>query len=585
MIDITCHIWHTALMYIDIVPNRDSPPAVLLRESYRDGNKVKKRTLANLSSLPAVQVEAIRQILKGHIPAADATSAFDILSSRHHGHVDAVQRTIKRLGLPRLLASRSSRERDLVLAMITARVLNPGSKLATARWWTSTTIPEVYAVDGATEDDLYLAMDWLFERQAAIETRLAGRHLTEGGMVLYDLTSSYFEGSTCPLAARGYSRDGKKGTLQVNFGLTTDPRGCPVSVRVFEGNTADPATLMHAVRRVRDDFGINHIVFVGDRGMITQRQINEIRPLEDVDWITAMRSEGLQKLLKGGELQMGLFDERDLFEIRSDAYPGERLVACRNPALAKRRRLKRQSMLDATQKELEKVQGMVRSGKLVGQDRIGLRVGKVINKHKMGKHFELTLADDDFSFTINDTKVQDEAALDGVYVVRTSLPAEAMTSDDVVRNYKRLCQVERAFRSIKTMDLHVRPIHHRLAERVKAHIFLCMLAYYVRWHMEQALRPLLFNDEDTHTKAHRDPVAPARRSAAALEKVARRTTEEGFPVHSFQTLLAELSTIVRNTCCRQGVSPAEVTFDVDTSPNPLQHKAFELLAAITLPSV
>ncbi len=567
-------------MHIDIVPNRNSPPAVLLRESYREGSRVRKRTLANLSVLSPEQVAAIRRTLKGEtlVPVAEL---FEIVRSRHHGHVQAVQAAIKQLGFESLIASRPSRERHLILAMVIARILEPTSKLATTRWWHTTTLPEAFGVIDADEDDLYAALDWLIRRQEHIEKKLAARHLKKGGFVLYDLSSSYFEGKTCPLAALGYNRDGKSGKLQVNYGLLTDPRGCPVAVSVFEGNTGDPKTLMPQVEKLQKTFAIEQLVLVGDRGMISQKQITELKQREGIDWITALRTGAIRKLVDGGHIQFGLFDERNLFEVTHPDFPGERLVACRNPQLALLRANKRQSLLQATSRELEKVRGMISRGTIKGKAAIGVRVGKVVDKYKMSKHLVLDIRDVGFDFHLDEDKVSAEAALDGIYVVRTSVPTRLLATDDVVRSYKRLSQVERAFRSLKTIDLEVRPIRHRLEDRVKAHIFLCMLAHYVAWHMMESWRELLFCDEDQQAKRARDPVAPAKRSHAALDKVHSKVLDDGTPVHSFQTLLNDLSSIVSNTCRRQGASTAgEPTFNLVTTSSPTQQRAFDLLKSI-----
>ena len=566
-------------MYIATIPNRGSPPAILLREGYREGGKVKTRTLANLSKLPPEAVAVLRRVLKGE-KLIRASDAFEAVASFHHGHVQAVWVAMQRLGLAKLLASRRSRQRDLVVAMVAARILEPDSKLATTRWWHTTTLPAMLEVADADEDDLYAAMDWLLERQGRIEKKLAGRHLDANGLALYDLSSSYFEGLTCPLAALGHNRDGKKGKLQVNYGLLTNQRGIPVSVSVFEGNTGDPKTLLPQVDKVRKDFGIEQFVLVGDRGMIAQKQVDALREIDGVDWIAALRPEAIRKLVAGGVIQMGLFDERNLFELRHPDFPGERLVACRNPELARRRAQKRQSLLEATVQELEKVRRMVERGRLRGQDAIGVRVGKVVNKYKVDKHFKLDIQEDRFGFEIDQEKVLAEAALDGIYVIRTSLSEQRMGADDTVRSYKRLVQVERAFRSLKTMDLKVRPIRHRLENRVRAHIFLCMLAHYVQWHMLEAWRPLLFCDEDQEARATRDPVAPARRSAAALRKVRSRTLDDGSEAHSFHTLLKVLSSIVRNVCRIPGAGPDDPTFEVVTTPDAKQQRAYDLLGTI-----
>lgn len=568
-------------MHIDIVPNRTSPPSVLLRESYREGGKVKKRTLANLTALPMTQVEAIRAILRGET-LVSPQELFEPIASRHHGHAKAVRLAMKQLGFDKLLAPVASRERDLVVAMVTARIIAPHSKLATTRWWQTTTVPEELGVADATEDELYAAMDWLVSRQQKIERQLAARHLQAGGLVLYDLTSSYVEGTHCPLAARGYNRDGKAGKLQINYGLLTDAAGRPVAVSVVPGNTADPQTLLPQVNKVREEFGLTDLVLVGDRGMIAQRQIDQIKEYEGLAWISALKSGAIAQLVTTESLQLGLFDERNLFEFSSPDYPGERLIACRNPDLARLRAHKREALLVATEAELTKVQQMVTKGRLTGQDQIGVRIGKVINKYKMAKHLILEIQDTAVTWQRDQEKIAAEAALDGLYVVRTSVKSDQMTSDDAVRNYKNLSQVERAFRSLKSIDLEVRPIWHRLEERVKAHIFLCMLAYYVKWHMMEAWRPLLFADEEQAAKATRDPVAPARRSSSALAKIRSKRLTTGEPVHSFGTLLASLATIVRTTCRQKQRASTEATFTMDTIPTAEQQRAYDLLATIKM---
>jgi transposase len=566
-------------MYIATIPNRGSPPAILLREGYREGGKVRTRTLANLSKLPPHAVAALRQALKGD-KLIKADEAFEAISSRHHGHVQAVLEAMRRLDFAPLIASRPSRQRSLVVAMVAARILEPDSKLGTTRWWNLTTLPSLLGVSDADEEDLYSAMDWLLKRQPLIEKKLAARHLHNDAMALYDLSSSYFEGVTCPLAALGHNRDRKKGKLQVNYGLLTDARGIPVAVSVFKGNTGDPTTLLPQLDTLRKDFGIERCVLVGDRGMIAHKQVDALRELDGIDWIAALRPEAIRKLLDGGALQLGLFDERNLFELTHPDFPDERLVACRNPELAKRRAHKRTSLLEATAKELETVRRMVTRGRLRGQNDIGVRVGKVVNKYKVAKHFKLTIEDTHFGFEIDTNKVAAEAALDGIYVIRTSLPPERMSAEDTVRSYKQLTQVERAFRSFKTVDLAIRPIHHRLENRVRAHIFLCMLSYYVLWHMLQAWRPLLFSDEDLQAKATREPVAPAIRSEAALRKARAKTLDDGTEVHSFHTLLKLLSGIVRNVCRVPGAPPDTPTFDVVTTPSAKQQRAYQLLETI-----
>jgi transposase len=489
---------------------------------------------------------------------------------------------MKRLRFASLIASRPSRERDLVLGMVAARIVKAQSKLATTRWWSCTTLPEILGVGSADEDELYSAMDWLVKRQSHIERKLARRHLEDGGLALYDLTSSYFEGLTCPLAAMGHNRDGKKGKLQVNYGLLTNQNGIPVAVSVFKGNSGDPKTLLPQVEKIRSQFGIGRFVLVGDRGMISQKQVDALREVGNTDWISALRPEAIRKLVKGGWIQMGLFDERNLFEIEHPDWPGERLVACRNPELAARRRAKRTDLIEATVAELEKVRRMVSHGRIRGKDKIGVRVGKVVNKYKVAKHFVLTIEDGSFDFVIDQQKIDEEAALDGIYVIRTSVEKETMSADDAVRGYKQLSNVERAFRCLKSVDLMVRPIRHRLEDRVRAHIFLSVLAYYVQWHMIEAWRPLLFADEDQYAKTLRDPVKPAERSDAALEKVATQRLADGSRAHSFRTLLDHLGEIVKNTCRYIDAGPDSPAFDMVTSPNTTQRRALELLRTITM---
>ena len=566
-------------MHIDVVPNRQSRPTYLLRESFRDGRRVRKRTLANLSALSDAQIAALRSVLRGE-PLCAPSSLFEVLASRPHGHVQAITVAMRRLGLEPLLAARASRERDLVLAMLAARVVAPHTKLATTRWWHTTTLADDFGVTGTNEDDLYAAMDWLLAHQGTIEKKLAARHLKAGGLVLYDLSSSYFEGTTCPLAKLGHDRDGKRGLLQVNYGLLTDARGCPVAVSVHEGNTIDSTTLLPQVARLRKDFGIEELVMVGERGMISNKAIDELRTSDGIGWITALKSASIRALVEQGQLQLGRFDERNLLELSSPEYPGERLGACRNPELARLRTHKREELLAATEKSLAKITARVAAGRLCGADEIGVAVGKVVNQYKVAKHFDLQIQDKAFSFARKDEAIAAEAALDGVYLIRTSVSGTQMEAADCVRHYKALANVERAFRSLKTIDLKVRPIHHRTADRVRAHIFLCMLAYYVEWHLREAWRELMFADTDQAAKAKRDPLAPARRSRAALAKVARRTLEDGTPVHSFSTLMAELATVVRNTCRTPGAGAEAPTFDVLTTPNAHQRRALDLLEQI-----
>jgi transposase len=654
-------------MYIASIPNRDSPPAILLREGYRKDGKVKTRTLANLSKLPTEAVDVLRQVLKGK-QMVSTDEAFEIVQdgSRTHGNAEAVLTAMRRLGFSGLINSRPSRQRDLVVAMVAARILKPQSKLATTRWWSSTTLAEMLGVTQATENELYEAMDWLLEHQAHIEQKLATRHLADDSLALYDLTSSYFEGVTCPLAKLGYSRDGKKGTLQVNYGLLTNQQGIPVAVSVFQGNSGDPKTLMPQVDKIREEFDIKQFVLVGDRGMITQKQVDALQDIEGCGWISALRPGAISKLVASGSIQMGLFDERNLFELTHPDFPGERLVACRNPDLAERRAAKRSDLIEATVRELDqvsrmvgqgrlhgkeaigaqigkvlkqykvgkhyqveirddgfdykidrnalvaevaaisnekaksaetrlarfekhiktitgkldKVQERIKQGQLHGKDMIGVRVGKVVNKYKMAKHFVLQIEDDSFSFEIDQEAVDAEAALDGIYVIRSNVSAQVMDTDQTVRSYKLLSNVEQAFRCFKSVDLMVRPIRHRLEDRVRAHIFLCMLAYYVQWHMTEAWRALLFADEDQESKSSRDPVAPAERSDAALRKVHSKHLDDNSVVHSFRTLLDDLARIVSNTCRCPGLGPESPTFTKTSMPNAKQEKALSLLQTI-----
>jgi Transposase DDE domain len=570
-------------MHIAAIPNRGSRPTYLLRRSVRDGRHVKSETLANLSALPIEQIETIRRVLKGEKlgPVGDS---LECVATRQHGHVDAVRTAMTRLGFDKLIDAKAQRSRDLVMAMVVGRIIAPeASKLGMVGAWADTTLADDLGVADASEDELYEAMDWLIARQGKIEQRLAKRHLKNDSLVLFDLTSSYFEGVTCPLAKLGYSRDRKPGTLQVNYGLLCDARGCPVSVSIFDGNTGDPKTLLPQVEKLKKDFGLASLIMVGDRGMISNVQIDAMRTMDGVDWITALKNGAIAKLADGGALQFDLFDERNLISLTHDDYPGERLVACRNPPLARLRAAKRQDLLAATAKELEKVKAMVMSGRLEGRDKIGMRVGKVIAKYKVAKHFDLDIKDGAFEFAINTDRVAAEAALDGLYVIRTSVKAEAMSSEAAVLNYKKLAEAERAFRTLKGVDLHVRPIRHRLEERVKAHIFLSMLAYYVQWHMIEAWAPLTFKDEaDVDASRERDPVAPAKRSKAALDKVHTRTLPDGSRPMSFGRLLAHLGTIARNTMRPTSAKPGEATFSLTTRPSPKQQQAIDLLATITV---
>jgi len=571
-------------MYIESVPNRNSPPAVLLRESYRENGKVKKRTLANLTHWPEDKLAGLRLVLKSKGVVA-AEEAFDIERSLPHGHVAAVLGTLRQLGLDKAIGSRRSRQRDLVAAMIAERVLSPRSKLATARGLNEETardsLGKALSLGDVDEDELYDAMDWLLERQDKLEAKLAARHLQDGTLALFDATSTYFEGRTCPLGKLGHPKaDGKKGRLQIVIGLLCARDGCPVAVEVFAGNTSDPKTVAPQVKKLRERFGLKRVVLVGDRGMITQARIDEdLRPAGGVEWITALRSPAILKLVKKGAFQLSLFDERDLAEIRDEDFPGERLVVCRNPLLADERRRKREDLLEATECELDKIADRTTRTKrpLQGKAEIGLAVGKVLGRFKMAKHFKLQIEEERFSYQRDLANIESEAQLDGIYVLRTSVPEAEMGAEETVRAYKGLSAVECAFRSMKTVDLKVRPIHHRLEGRVRAHVLLCMLAYYVEWHMKRSLAPLLFFDDDlAQAKAKRTSiVAPAVRSDRALKKRGRKRTEDGFTVHSFQTLLDDLATVTLNTV-RYRLDDAP-TLERMTLPTPLQKRALDLL--------
>jgi hypothetical protein len=561
-------------MHVAIVPSRQGGreyKAYLLRQTYREAGKVKHRTLANLTALPLEAIEAVRSILRGQ-PVGALDAQLTIERSLPHGHVLAVLGCLRQLGLDRMLAARPRRERELVVAMIVSRVLEPASKLATTRNWHNTTLASSLGVEDADEDELYAALDWLLKCQPKVEKQLAERHLTEGGLVLYDLTSTGIEGHCCPLARIGYSRDGKRGQEQIEFGLLSNGEGCPVGVDVFEGNTGDPATVASQVTKLQEQFGIAEVVLVGDRGMLTSARIEALKEVGGISWISALRSDQIEGLVNSGDLQLGLFDERNLVEITSPKFPGERLVVCKNPALAEERACKRQALLTATESELEKVRSSVAAGRLKTEAEIGVRVGKVIGRFKVGKHFRLEIADDRFNFEQHHEQVAAEAALDGLYVIRSCVGPDKLSSEDLVRSYKLLAGVERAFRTLKSVDLLVRPIHHHLENRVRAHIFLCMLAYYVRWHLERAWAPLLFGDEDRPLP--QDPVAPAQRSADAEQKARTQRRPDGGPVHSFSTLLNELATLTKN---RLRLRDDTACFDKLAESTPLQRQALSLL--------
>jgi len=578
------HVARNKRTYVAKSGERRVYESVLVRRTYRDGGKVRHETLANLSALPAEAVAAIEATLKGErlVPAAQAVT---ITSSLPHGHVAAVHAMAVQLGLPTLLG-RAGRARDLALALVISRVVRPGSKLATLAWWGDTSLGADLGVAGVSADDIYAAMDWLAGRQDAIEAGLARRHLAPeanpGRMALFDLSSSWLEGTHCPLAARGYSRDGKKGRLQIEYGLLADPEGRPVAVRVLPGNTGDPAAFTGIVEVVREKFGLAQMVMVGDRGMITSARIAALNRLEDgtarpdsYGWITALRAPAIKKLMaEGGPLQMSLFDEQDLAEITAEDFPGERLVACRNPVLAAERARKREDLLAATEKLLAPLTARVAAGRLHGAAAIGVEAGKVISKYKTGKHFEVTITDDSLAVTRRQAQIDAEAALDGFYVLRTPVPASQLDAPAVVTAYKNLKYVERDFRSIKSDDLDLRPVFHRLEERVKAHVLICMLASYLTWHLRRAWAPLTYTDENPPAPA--SPVAPARRSPQAQAKASYRHDAAGRPYRSFRTLLDHLATLTRNQVRFAGAS---TTVPMLAEPGPAQRQAFDLIGA------
>jgi hypothetical protein len=568
-------------MFVARIPNRNSPPAILLRESYRDGDKVKSRTLANLSHWSQDKIDALRRVLKGEALVSPAEQ-LRIERSLPHGHVAAVLGMARKLGLHQLIPDKPKRLAKLALALIVARVIEPAAKLATARQLSEATaihsLGELLDLGSVDEDELYEALDLLGSAQPGIEATLARRHLRDGALVLYDLTSSYLEGRHCELARHGYSRDSRPDKLQIVFGLLCAADGCPVAVEVFEGNTADPGTLAAQVDKLKARFKLSRVVLVGDRGMITSARIEQDLKPAGLDWITALRAPAIRKLAEdGGPLQLSLFDDRDMAEINSPDFPGERLIVCRNPDLADERRRKRRELLAATEKDLIRIKAAVQRSRkpLRGEDAIGLKVGAVLGKRKMAKHFQLAITDTSFDFTRIEDAIANEASLDGFYVLRTNLPAESLAAAATVRAYKSLAQVERAFRTIKTVELEVRPIHHRLAGRVRAHVFLCMLAYYVVWHMRRALAPILFDDHDHEAAeaARVSPVVKARVSTAAKNKATRKRTHDGQPVHSFRTLLQDLATLTRNIVrLGHGAKTAMLA-----SPTPLQQDIFNRL--------
>jgi len=567
-------------MYIDKVPNRNSRPAYLLREAWREDGKICKRTITNLSDWPLEKIDALRKLLRDE-PMVSRHDAFSIERSLPHGHVEAIMLMMRRLGLDKLIASKRSRERDLVLAMIAERLIDPCSKLATTRLWHSTTLARELKVEDADENELYAAMDWLADAQPAIEQRLAARHLHEGAQVFYDISSSYYEGSHCELAHWGHDRDKKRGKLIIVYGVLTDADGRPVAAEVYPGNTADPTTVPDQVGKLKEQFKLQQVVLVGDRGMLTQTQIEVLQTHPGIGWISALRTEKIRLLVESGVLQLSLFDEQHLAEISSEAFPGERLIACFNPLLADERKYHREALLEATEQALNKLKAQVerRVNKPLSAAEIGQKLGRIINRHKVAKHFDCDIQNGSFSFKRNEMAINREADLDGMYVVRTSEPKEKLTSEQVVRSYKNLSRVEEVFRTLKSIDLRVRPIRHRDKQRVKAHIFLCLLSYYVEWHMRQALASLLYEDEQIAVeRLERNPVIPAEASQSAKKKKGTGRNSEGVAVHSFSSLMTEMGTLCRNRC-KLKFDPDSPEFEQDTKPTVLQAKVIELLKA------
>ena len=569
-------------MHIDVVPNRNSPPAILLREAWREGNKTRKRTLANLSDWPQEKIETFRRLLRDE-RLVSPEELFATQKTLPHGHVQALLEMIGRLELDRLIAAQRCRERDLVVAMIVQRLIDPCSKLATTREWHSTTLAEELGVAEATENDLYAAMDWLLERQERIEKKLAARHLQEGGLVLYDVSSSFYEGRTCPLAQFGHDRDGKNGLPIIVYGVMTNGEGCPVAVSVYAGNTGDPTTVADQIEKLRQQFRLQRVVLVGDRGMLTQPQIDKLKQHPGLGWITALTSTAIRELAEQGALQLSLLDQKNLAEITAPDYPDERLMVCHNPVLEEERKRKRAALLAATEKSLQKISQEVarRKKKPFTAAEIGVKVGKVLGRYKVGKHFDCKIGEGNFAWSRRARSIEQEEKLDGIYVLRTSEPAERLSAEDTVRSYKSLAEVERAFRCLKGIDLLVRPIRHRTEDRVPAHIFLCVLAYYVEWHLRRAWAPLLFEDEERREeRKHRDPVLPAQPSSSAQRKKRSHETADGLPVHSFETLMEDLGSRARVTYAlkpKKAEEKTSLTFRQVPEPTPLQARAYELV--------
>lgn len=569
-------------MYIDTVPNRNSPPAVLLREAWREGNKTRKRTLANLSDWPQEKIETFRRLLRDE-RLVSPQELFDTQKSLPHGQVEAILEMIGKLELDRLISAQRCRERDLVVAMVAERLISPASKLATTQHWHTTTLAEELGVAEATENDLYEAMDWLLQRKERIEKKLAARHLREGGLVLYDVSSSFYEGRTCPLAQFGHDRDGKKGLPIIVYGVMTNGDGCPVAVEVYPGNTGDPKTVADQIDKLRERFALSRVVLVGDRGMLTQPQIDKLKQHPGFGWITALTSTAIRELVKQGALQLSLLDQKNLAEISAPDYPGERLMVCHNPVLEEERRRKREALLEATEKSLEQIGKEVvrRKKKPLTAAEIGLKVGKMLGRYKVGKHFACKIGEGSFAWSRRAQSIEQEEKLDGIYVLRTSEPVERLSAEDTVRSYKSLAEVERAFRCLKGIDLLVRPIRHRSEDRVPAHIFLCVLAYYVEWHLRRAWAPLLFEDEERwEERKRRDPILPAQPSVSVQRKKRSHQTVDGLAVHSFHGLLSELASRARVTyALKSGKSEEKtnLTFRQVTEPTPVQARAYELV--------
>src|SRR6201997_3731612 len=576
-------------MYVEIVPNRDSPPAVLLREAWREGKKTRKRTLANLSDWPQERIENFRRVLRDE-RLVSPEELFATQKTLPEVHVEAILKMIGKLGLASLLSAQPCRERDLVVAMIVQRLIAPCSKLATTREWHTTTLAEELGVAEATENDLYEARDWLLDRQERSERKLAARHLEEGGLVLYDVSSSFYEGRTCPLAQFGHDRDGKNGLPIIVYGVMTNGEGCPVAVSVYARNTGDPTTVADQIEKLRERFGLQRVVMVGDRGMLTQPQINKLKQRPGLGWITALTSTAIRQLVEQGALQLSLLDQKNLAEISAPDYPGERLMVCHNPVLEEQRRRKREALLGATEKSLEKISKDVarRKKKRFTAAEIGLKVGKVLGRYKMGKHFECKIGEGSFVWSRRAESIAQEEKLDGIYVLRTSEPAERLSAEDTVRSYKSLAEVERAFRCLKGIDLLVRPIRPRTEDRVPAHIFLCVLAYYVEWHLRRAWAPLLFEDEERReARKHRDPVMPAQPSSSAQRKKRSHETADGLPVHSFETLMEDLGSRARVTYALKPhklEDKTNLTFQQVPEPTPLQARASELFGSFHVPA-